>query len=96
MTVIFHDMLRCCLEDFVDMVVRFKEDRNYVNDLRQVFERCGCNKLKINPLKCALVYLFEILRFSVHKNEFDFDPTKAKAIQTIEPPSTCSELKSFM
>lgn len=90
MTVIFHDMMHDCLEDYVDdVVVKSKESSQHVNDLRRVFIRCREYNLKMNPLKCAFgVSSEKFLRFVVHHKGIDIDPTKAKAIQDMNPPKT--------
>ena len=51
---IFHDMMHCELEDYVnDIVVKSKRREDHVQILRKVFERCKAFKLRMNPLKCA-------------------------------------------
>lgn len=60
MSVIFHNMMHDCLGDNVDnIVMKFKEVFNYMDDLREVFVRCKKYKLRMNPLKCALVFLLK-------------------------------------
>lgn len=87
MTIIFHDMLYRCLEDYVDnIVVKLREVEQHINDLRRVFTRCRKYRL-INPLKCAFgVSSGKFLRFTVHQKDIDLDPTQAKAIKEMEPP----------
>ena len=51
----------------------------------------------MNPSKCAFrVSLGRFLGFFVHHRGIDLDPTKAKAITTLCPPTTLKELKSFI
>ena len=51
---IFHDMMHCELEDYVDdIVVKSRRREDHVKVLRKVFERCRLFKLRMNPLKCA-------------------------------------------
>lgn len=97
MTVIFHNMLYGCLEDYLDnIVVNSKEVDQHINDLRRVFTRCRKYKLRIDPLKCAFrVSLGKFLKFKVHQKGVDLDPTKAKAIKDMEPPKSTKQLKSL-
>ncbi len=98
MTAIFHDMMHCELEDYVDDVVVKTETREgHFKTLRRVFERCRQYKLHMNPLKCAFgVAAGKFLGFLVHQRGIDVDPMKAKAIATMKPPTTVKELKSFL
>ena len=98
MTVIFHDMMHCELEDYVDdIVVKSKKREDHVKILRKVFERCRVFKLRMNPLKCAFGVSFgKFLGFLVHSRGIDVDSAKATAITTIKPLATVKELKSFL
>lgn len=81
MTVIFHDMMHGCIEDYVDDgVVKSKEDAQHINDLRRVFVRCREYNLKMNKM-CLRSFIGEFLGFVVHYKGIDIDPTKAKTIQ---------------
>ena len=98
MTAIFHDMIHCELEDYVDDVVVKTETREgYFKTLRRVFERCRQYKLHMNPLKCAFgVAVGKFLGFLVHQQGIDVDLMKAKVIATMKPPTIVKELKSFL
>ena len=98
MTVIFHDMMHCELEDYVDdIVVKSKKREDHVKILRKVFERCRVFKLRMNPLKCAFRVSFgKFLGFLVHSRGIDVDLSKAKTIATMKPPATVKELKNFL
>ena len=51
----------------------------------------------MGPSKCAFgVSLGNFLGFLVHYWGIDLDPTKAKAIATLNPPTTLKELRSFV
>ena len=53
--------------------------------------------MRMNPLKYAFgVSSGRFLRFLVHQRGIDLDPTKAKVIATLTPPTTLKELRSFM
>ena len=65
--------------------------------LKQVFERCREHNLRMNPSKCSFrVSLGKFLVFLVHHRGIELEPTKAKAIAALSPPTTLKELRSFM
>ena len=98
MVAMFHDMMHCEIEDYVDdIVVKSKTKEDHFGILKKVFERCQLYKLKMNPLKCAFgVSAGKFLGFIVHQRGIDFDPTRASATATMKPPTTHKELKSFL
>jgi ribonuclease HI len=98
MTAMFHDMMHCEIEDYVDdIVVKSKTRGDHFGILKKVFERCRLYKLKMNPLKCAFgVSAGKFLGFLVHQRGIDVDPARASAIATMKPPTTHKELKSFL
>uniref|UniRef100_A0A2N9GDZ7 Integrase catalytic domain-containing protein n=1 Tax=Fagus sylvatica TaxID=28930 RepID=A0A2N9GDZ7_FAGSY len=98
MTAMFHDMMHCEIEDYVDdIVVKSKTRGDHFGILKKVFERCRLYKLKMNPLKCAFgVSAGKFLGFLVHQCGIDVDPARASVIATMKPPTTHKELKSFL
>ena len=78
MTAIFHDMMHCELEDYVDdIVVKSKSQEDHVQILRKVFEGCQAFKLRMNPFKCAFGVSFgTFLGFLVHSKGIDVDSAK--------------------
>lgn len=46
------------------------------------------------PLKCAFGVFLE--GFTVHGKAIELDPSNTKAIQAIEPPAICIQLKSLI
>ena len=77
MTAMFHNMMHCEIEDYVDdIVVKSKKREDHLAILRKVFERCRLYKLKMNPLKCAFrVAAGKFLGFLMHQRGIDVDPT---------------------
>ena len=65
----FHDMMHCEIEDYVDdIVVKSKTRESHFGILKKVFERCRLYKLKMNLLKCAFgVSAGKFLGFLVHQ-----------------------------
>ena len=98
MTTIFHDMMHKEIEDYVDDIVVMSKTRgDHLAILRKVFERCRLYKLRMNPLKCAFgVTGGKCLGFLVHQRGIDVDPSKVQAITTMKPPTTLTQLKSFL
>jgi hypothetical protein len=98
MTAMFHDMMHCEIEDYVDdIVVKSKTRGDHFGILKKVFERCRLYKLKMNPLKCAFgVSASKFLGFLVHQRGIDVDPARASVITTMKLPTTHKELKSFL
>ena len=98
MTAIFHDIMHQELEDYVDdVVVKSRKREEHFRVLKRVFERCRTFKLRMNPLKCAFgVSSRKFLGFLVHSRGIDVDLAKATAIETMRPPATIKELKSFL
>lgn len=79
---ISHDMLNDCLEDYVDdVVIKFKEERHCIDDLKKAFTRCRLYNSWMKPLKCTFdVFSRKFLGFTVYKKGTDHDPSKAKAV----------------
>ena len=73
MALIFGNMLRKQVEDYVDdLVVKSKNPLGHLLHLRQVFERCREHNLRMNPSKCAFgVSSGKFLGFFGHHRELD-------------------------
>ncbi|XP_075675050.1 uncharacterized protein LOC142644290 [Castanea sativa] len=98
MTAIFHDMMHKEIDDYVDdIVVKLKTRGDHLAILRKVFERCRLYKLRMNPLIYAFgVTVGKFLGFLVHQRGVDVNPSKVQAIATMKPPTTLTQLKSFL
>ena len=98
MTTIFHDIMHKEIKDYVDdIVVKSKTRRDHLAILRKVFERCWFYKLRMNPFKCAFgVTAGKFLGFLVHQRGIDVYLSKVQAIATMKPPTTLTQLKSFL
>lgn len=54
MNVIFHDVLGCHMEVYInDIVVKHKKVNEHVEPLKKSFKRMRHHQLKLNPFKCA-------------------------------------------
>ena len=98
MAAIFHDMMYKEIEDYVDgIVVKSKKRGDHLAILRKVFERCRLYKLRMNPIKCAFgVTAGKFLGFLIYQRGIDVDHSEVQAITTMKPPSTLTQLKSFL
>ena len=75
-----------------DVVVKSDKKDTYLDHLRKAFERMRKHRLKMNPLKCALVVVGNFLGFIVHKKGITINQNKAKAIFEASPPSNKKRL----
>ena len=82
MTVVFHDMMRKEVENYVDdLVVKSVTCECHWDVLRKAFERCRMYNLKMNPNKCVFGVLSgKFLGFYVHQRGINVDPEKTQAI----------------
>lgn len=98
MTTIFHNMMHCEMEDYVDdIMVKSRKQKDHLKVLRRVFERCRLFKLRMYLQKYAFeISIGKFLGFLVHNRGIDVDPTKVTTIATMKSPTTVKELKSFL
>lgn len=98
MTTIFHNMMHCKMEDYIDdIVVKSRKHTDHVKVLRKVFKQCRLFKLRINPLKCDFgVSTGKFIGFLGHSRGKYVDQAKAIAIATTKPPFIVNKLKSFL
>ncbi|KAH0643806.1 hypothetical protein KY290_033918 [Solanum tuberosum] len=94
---IFNDMFHKRVECYVDdLVVKSKQRKHHLEDLRIVFGRLRKFDLKMNPLKCAFgVTSGKFLSFIVRHRGIEVDPTKIDAIQKIPEPKNLRDLADY-
>ncbi|XP_038687483.1 uncharacterized protein LOC119986862 [Tripterygium wilfordii] len=94
---IFDDILHKKVECYVDdLVVKTKNRKNHLDDLRVIFERLRRFQLKMNPLKCAFgVTSGKFLGLIVRHRGIEIDRTKIDAILKMPEPTNLHELKSL-
>lgn len=57
MTIVFHDMLHECLEDYIeDIIVKSKEIHYHVDDPKKSFKNCRQYKLEGIPWNVSLIF----------------------------------------
>ncbi|KAM0971971.1 hypothetical protein ACFX2A_020157 [Malus domestica] len=98
MNTIFHDLIGTIVEVYIDdVVIKSKQRRTHVDDLRQAFLRMRQHNLKMNPAKCAFgVSAGNFLGFLVHHRGIEVDKNKARAIINAPPPTTKKQLQSLL
>jgi hypothetical protein len=98
MNLIFHDLLGTIVEVYInDIVVKPARDDSHLADLRLAFEKMRRYKLKMNPLKCAIVVSAgKFLGFIVHVKGIEIDPKKIEAIQSVKAPTCKKDLQKFL
>ncbi|KAM2791423.1 hypothetical protein PS2_003202 [Malus domestica] len=98
MNTIFHDLIGTIVEVYIDdVVIKSKQRRTHLDDLRQAFLRMRQHNLKMNPAKCAFgVSAGNFLGFLVHHRGIEVDKNKARAIISALPPTTKKQLQSLL
>ncbi|KAM1758776.1 hypothetical protein ACFX11_007869 [Malus domestica] len=98
MNTIFHDLIGTIVEVYIDdVVIKSKQRRTHVDDLRQAFLRMRQHNLKMNPAKCAFgVSAGNFLGFLVHHSGIEVDENKARAIISAPPLTTKKQLQSLL
>ncbi|KAM2078098.1 hypothetical protein COP1_024346 [Malus domestica] len=98
MNTIFHDLIGTIVEVYIDdVVIKSRQRRTHVDDLRQAFLRMRQHNLKMNPANCAFgVSAGNFLGFLVHHRGIEVDKNKARAIISDPPPTTKKQLQSLL
>ena len=79
------------------MVVKSKGYKEYLADLRETLECIRKHGLTMNPNKCAFgVLAGQFLGFMVHERGIEVGQKSIKAIDEAVPPTTKTELQSFL
>jgi hypothetical protein len=98
MNYIYHDLIGWLVEVYIDdVVVKSKEIKDHIVDLRKVFERTRKYGLKMNPTKCAFgVSAGQFLGFLVHERGIEVTQRSVNAIKKIQPPENKTELQEMI
>ncbi|KAM1010271.1 hypothetical protein ACFX2C_045768 [Malus domestica] len=98
MNTIFHDLIGTIVEVYIDdVVIKSKQQRTHLDDLRQAFLRMRQHNLKMNPAKCAFgVSAGNFLGFLVHHRGIEVDQNKARAIINAPPSTMKKQLQSLI
>ncbi|XP_039161740.1 uncharacterized protein LOC108954357 [Eucalyptus grandis] len=80
-----------------DMIAKTRPGRSHVEILKKLFNRLREFKLRLNPTKCVFESTSgKLLGFIVSGKGIEIDPSKAKAICELQPPSTVKEVRSLL
>ena len=79
-----------------DMLVKSKEEANYLDDLKETFSTLHKYNLKLNPTKCFFVVASgKFLGFMVSQRGIQANPDKVKVIIEVKSPKTLKEVQSL-
>jgi hypothetical protein len=88
---------RTCLAYLDDIIVFGKTWTEHLERLKEVFDRIRKAGLKLKARKCTLASKeVDFLGHHVSEDGIQPDKQKASAIQSIKPPNTVKELRSFL
>ena len=97
-TALLHDMMHNELEVYVDdMIVKSKEGKGHIINLRKFFERIKEYRLRLNLQKCTFgVTVGKLLGFLVSDRGIEVDPSKIKALLEMSSPKSEKEIRGFL
>ena len=85
------------VEVYVDnMLVKSKEKKDHLDDLKETFNTLRPYNMKLNPSKCAFrVSSRKFLGFMVSQKGIKANPEKVRAILEMSSPKTIKEVQSL-
>ena len=94
MNIALGQQLRRNAEAYVDdMVVKSREARTLIQDLKETFESLRQVDLRLNPEKCVCgVPSGKLLAFLMSHRGIEANLEKVKAIEDMSPPQTLKEM----
>jgi len=97
-TALLHYMMHNEVEVYIDdMIMKSKDKRGHITNLRKFFERIKAYKLRLNPQKCTFgVIAGKLLDFLVSDKGIEVDSSKIKAILDMPPPKHEKEIRGFL
>uniref|UniRef100_A0A2N9EFP7 Uncharacterized protein n=1 Tax=Fagus sylvatica TaxID=28930 RepID=A0A2N9EFP7_FAGSY len=97
MNKMFHHQIGRNVEVYVDdMLVKTKDERKHLEDLKETFETLRRYRMKLNPNKCVFgVSSGKFLGFMVSQRGIEANPDKIKAVLEMTPPRTTKEVQSL-
>ena len=79
-----------------DMIVKSKERKGHIVNLRKFFERIKEYRLRLNPQKCTFgITTGKLLGFLVSVRGIEDDPSMIKAILEMLQPKSEKEIRGF-
>ena len=97
-TALLHDLIHNKVKVYVDdMIVKSKDKKGLISNLRNFFKRIKEYRLRLNPQKCTIgVTARKLLGFWVHDKGIEVDPSKIKAILDMPPPKSEKRIRGFL
>jgi hypothetical protein len=92
-----HDQIDKNVQVYVDdVVIKTKESRTLIDDLRETFANLRRFRMKLNPAKCAFgVLAGKLLGFLISSQGIKVNPGKIHAIERMKPPIDLKEVQKF-
>ena len=88
--------MQACLKDQIgrnvqvyvdDIVIKTREARTLIDDLRETFDNLDRYRIKLNPEKCAFgVPSGQLLGYFISKRGIEANPKNIKSIMSMEKP----------
>ena len=76
-----------------DIVIKMKERRSLIDDLRETFANLRRFRIKLNPAKCTFgVPAGKLLGFLVSSRGIEANPKKIRAIESMKLPETVRDV----
>ncbi|XP_075646115.1 uncharacterized protein LOC142617200 [Castanea sativa] len=91
----FRDKIGCTVEVYIDdMVVKSKQEKGHIDDLKEVFEVLQRYKLRLNADKCAFgVRVDKFLGYMITCRGIEINPDQIQAVERLELPSNPKEVQ---
>jgi hypothetical protein len=93
-----HDQIDKNVQVYVDdIVIKTKESKTLIDDLRETLANLRRFRMKLNPAKCTFgVPAGKLLGFLVSSRGIEVNPGKIRAIERMKPPVNLKEVQKFM
>jgi hypothetical protein len=92
-----HDQIDKNVQVYIDdVVIKTKESKTLVGDLRETFENLRRFRMKLNLAKCTFgVLTGNLLGFLVSSRGIEVNPGKIRAIERMKSPKDLKEVQKF-
>ena len=93
----FSKHIRRNVEVYVDdMLVKSKEEKDHLDDLKEMFDTLKQYSMKLNPAKCTFgVSSRKFLGFMISQRGIEANPEKVRAILEMSSPKMIKEVQSL-
>ncbi|XP_075670508.1 uncharacterized protein LOC142640334 [Castanea sativa] len=98
MTMIFRDKVGQMVEVYIDdMVIKSKQERHHIGDLKEVFEILQRHRLRLNANKCAFgVGSGLFLVYLITKQVIEVRPDQIEAVKCLRQPGNPKEVQKLI